>query len=402
MQTPLISVVMAVYNGGPYLAASIESILNQTWRDFELIVVDDGSTDASWAILTDYAARDERIVALRNPANAGVVRSLNTGLQKARGRIIARQDADDISAPARFQAQLDYLGSHNDYGLVAAVPQLIDPEGHPLDQTGRDATENEEIQSKLLDHMCLCGATIMVRRESLEAAGFFFSDGLNASEDYDICLRLAEVTKVASLRGGLYLYRQLPQSASRTQEQRQALNKAIALERAIYRRYGAAPAVQKLAPVGRDYLRAALIGAARCDLDAARHSLRRAVEVYPPLFSDKALVEGLVKSYTPLGQVENALQYTDAVFRELLPATPGYRRLRDRLASNLHMGEAFAAAGRGQYALARVHLWQGLRRAPGWLLNRGVVVIGVKALFARNSHTPGAGRHNRVDSGAGA
>ena len=132
MSVPRLSVLMSVNNGEPYLGECVESILTQIFRDFEFIIVDDGSTDDSWQILTHYAEQDERIVLLRNQPNIGVVRALNLGLDHARGQIIARQDADDISHPERLQNQINFLDAHPEYGLIAVVPQPIDIGGIPL------------------------------------------------------------------------------------------------------------------------------------------------------------------------------------------------------------------------------------------------------------------------------
>lgn len=375
---------MAAYNGEPFLAATVQSILDQTFTDFEFIIVDDGSTDSTWKTLTKFAKRDARIVLLRNQSNVGVVRSLNRGLDQSKGKIIVRQDADDISHPERIQKQLAFLDAHPEYGLVAAVPQPIDINGVPLDRLGWNATENEEIQNKLLDYMCLCGPSIMVRRECLMAAGFYFSEGLDASEDYDLCLRLAEVTQLASLEGSLYLYRQHPNSASRIREQKQTFNKAVALERTICRRYGPHPPLDKFATVARDYLQAAIIGCARNDLAAARDSLTCAMRVYPCLFEKDEPLERLVRAYTPRQSIEEALIYTESVFRDLLPRTRRLSRQRSRLISDLHMSEVFAGASQNQPERIKAHLWPGIRHEPTWLLNPGVISILVKSLFRRD------------------
>jgi hypothetical protein len=221
----------------------------------------------------------------------------------------------------------------------------------------------------------------MVRRESLKAAGFYFAEGLDASEDYDICLRLAEVTKLASLRGSLYLYRQHPESASSRRPQQQMFNKAIALERAVWRRHGRNPPQDRVALVGRDYLHAAIIGFARNDFDFARRSLKRAIEVCPSLLNGDQPLERLVRAYTPKDSVENALQYTVSIFDDLLPRSSRLKRMKSRLLSDLHMSEVFAAVNREQPERLNNHLWSGIRGNPAWLLNRGVISIVLKGLL---------------------
>jgi glycosyltransferase involved in cell wall biosynthesis len=376
---------MAVYNGGPFLAQSVQSILHQTIRDFEFIIIDDGSIDSSWAALSGFAGEDPRIILLRNQPNIGVVRSLNRGLNQSRGEIIVRQDADDISHPERIQKQLAFLDSHPEYGLVAAVPQPVDLDGSPLNLGGWNATDNDEIQTKLPDYMCLCGPSIAFRRSCLIEAGFYFSEGLDASEDYDLCLRLAEVTKLASLDGSLYLYRQHPESASSRRTHQQMVNKAIALERAIDRRFGGNPPRDKVALISRDYLHAAIIGFVRKDTDAARRSLKRAIQLHPPLLDSEQPLEKLAKAYTPMHSIDAALEYTISLFDELLPKSRRLTRMKSRLLSNLHMGEVFAGARQNQFERVEAHMGPGIRHSPSWLLNRGVLSILAKMLLRQRA-----------------
>jgi glycosyltransferase involved in cell wall biosynthesis len=376
---------MAVYNGGIFLAPSLQSVLDQTYKDFEFIVVDDGSTDDTWNVVSKFADRDSRIVLLRNQSNLGVVRSLNKGLDQSKGEIIARQDADDISHPERIQKQLAFLDSHPEYGLVAAVPQVVGPMDSHMGLSGLDVTNNEGIQIKLMDYMCLCGPSIAIRRDCLQEVGCYFSEGLDASEDYDLCLRLAEVTKLASLEGLLYLYRRHPGSASSRRAQQQMFNKAIALERAIYRRFGKNPPRGKFAVAGRDYLHAAVIGFVRRDLDGALQSLQRAIEVYPPLLDAAQPLENLVRAYTPAHSVSAALEYTSSIFEKLLPRTRRLAHMKSRLLSDLHMGEVFSAANQNDFGDVKAHLWPAIRHSRKWLFNRGVVSIYIKCLFCRQT-----------------
>ncbi len=383
MSVPRLSVLMSVYNGRQYLGECVESILNQVFRDFEFIIVDDGSTDDSWEILSHYAEQDERIVLLRNQPNMGVVRALNKGLEHAQTQIIARQDADDVSHPERLKRQIDYLDQHPDYGLVAVVPMLVGLDGAPLNRSHYTTTTNEDIQKLLLDHMCLCGPTIMMRRTCLEQAGFYFAEGLDASEDYDICLRLAEVTRLASLEGYLYKYRQQPESASSKRPAQQMFNKGVALERAISRRFGDHPPEEMVALLARDYLHAAIIAFSRHDLERAHLSLRCAQDVYPSILETKQPIEDLVRAYTPQDSIQSALDYTVSIFRDLFPNTKFLFRMRSRLLSYLHMSQVFEGAGKGNFAQVNLHIWPGIRYRPSWLLNLGVISILAKRMFKR-------------------
>src|SRR3989338_8491510 len=113
-KTALISVIIPVYNGNGFLPAALESILDQTYRNFEVIAIDDGSTDNSYEILKDYAERDSRLRVFRNSKNLNIANTLNRGIKLARGQYIARMDADDIALPHRLAKQLHYLLLHPD------------------------------------------------------------------------------------------------------------------------------------------------------------------------------------------------------------------------------------------------------------------------------------------------
>ncbi len=128
MDHPKVTVLLPVYNGARFLRQAIDSVLSQTWKDFELLVVNDGSTDGTAAILESYS--DPRIRILSNVQNIGLTLSLNKGLQSARGEYIARIDADDIALPIRLEKQVSYLDQHPEVGLVATGVKVIDERGH--------------------------------------------------------------------------------------------------------------------------------------------------------------------------------------------------------------------------------------------------------------------------------
>lgn len=126
-----LSVVMPVFNGGSYLSQAIQSVLNQTLRNFEFIIINDGSTDLSLSIIQSFASQDTRIVVV-NRENRGLVASLNEGLHLAKSDLIARMDADDVCYPTRLSQQYEYLCAHTDCVAIGTRIQLIDPEGLPI------------------------------------------------------------------------------------------------------------------------------------------------------------------------------------------------------------------------------------------------------------------------------
>ena len=203
---PRVSVLMPVYNGERFLAAAIDSILAQTFGDFEFIIVDDGSTDHSAAIISDYARRDGRIRSLRHQTNRGQSSALNTGLAAARGEFIAGMDADDISLPERLRKQLDYLSSHTAIGVVGAGRHEVNADlDKPLEV--KPPLEHTGIVFNLLFGMhSLCGALAFMRKSLLVAAGGYDSNSL--VRDWELWTRLAHQTRFANLPESLYLYRQ--------------------------------------------------------------------------------------------------------------------------------------------------------------------------------------------------
>ena len=120
---------MAVYNGQEYLRPAVDGILGQSYRDFEFIICDDGSADATWQILQECAREDSRIRLLRNDENIGLARTLNRCLEAAKGSFIARQDADDISLPTRLAEQKAFLDRHGEVGLLSTLVDVIDTQG---------------------------------------------------------------------------------------------------------------------------------------------------------------------------------------------------------------------------------------------------------------------------------
>jgi glycosyltransferase involved in cell wall biosynthesis len=211
---------MPVYNAQRYVGAAVESILSQSFADFEFLIIDDGSTDNSRKILETYAARDARIRLISRP-NMGLVRTLNEMIDLARGELLARMDADDISLPGRFAAQIDYLGAHPEVVCVGTAVQVIDPAGRPI-FGGHPGMDHEALVERALDGCCpLSHPSVMMRRSAVLDVGAYRAEFMLA-EDLDLWLRLAEVGRLANLDQVLVKYRMHPSSVS---EKNQALQR---------------------------------------------------------------------------------------------------------------------------------------------------------------------------------
>lgn len=206
---PAVSVVMSVYNGEKYLRAAVESVLQQSFTDFEFIIVNDGSTDRTRAILESY--QDPRIL-LMHQENVGLTKSLNRALARAKGEFIARQDADDLSLPDRLRIQVEFLADNSEVSLVGSAVQVIDGEGCEL-TIFRPPCDFPTIAQKLKSYNCFWHGSVLFRRSCLTVLGGY-TEAFTTAQDYDLWLRFAEKYQLANLALPLYAYRFNPNAVT--------------------------------------------------------------------------------------------------------------------------------------------------------------------------------------------
>lgn len=211
LKTPLVSVVMSVYNGEKYLREAIESILNQTFKDFEFIIINDGSTDDTLKIINSY--NDPRIV-LISRKNKGLVASLNEGIEKARGKYIARMDADDRSMPQRLEKQIEYMKSHSKVVICGTTFVEIDSEGDILQKIAVPL-EDCVIRQELLARCPFAHGSTLYSREACLKAGLYNQEDFPA-EDYSLWIKMADQGNMANLSDELFNYRVFDSSISHT------------------------------------------------------------------------------------------------------------------------------------------------------------------------------------------
>ena len=211
---PKVSVVMSVCDGERYLYDSLKSICNQTLDDFELIVVDDGSTDGTWQILSEYAARDSRVSLIRNEKNAGLTKSLNKALALVRGQYIARHDADDLALPSRFEKQVRFLDEHSEVGLIGALSYVVDEHDRVVD-IYRVPSTDVEIRWRMLFSNPFIHCTIMFRSSLVKQVGSY-DEKIRYAQDYDYWARIAEVCQVFNIARPLASWRLNTGSISQT------------------------------------------------------------------------------------------------------------------------------------------------------------------------------------------
>ena len=207
-KTPKISVVMSVYNGEKYLSEAIDSILNQTFKDFEFIIINDGSTDRSLEIIQSY--NDDRIV-LINQKNVGLAKSLNNGIAISKSDFIARMDADDIAYPERIQKQHKFLSSNPEYIIVGSNAKIIDKDGYFVYNSNLSTTD-EEMKQKLPSTPFI-HPSVMFRKDIFYKAKQYPEYMLKA-QDLILFNRMAKLGKFANISENLMQYRVVPTANS--------------------------------------------------------------------------------------------------------------------------------------------------------------------------------------------
>jgi len=208
---PRVTVVMAVYNAAQFLHEALASVLAQTYRDFELIVVDDASSDSSLAIAESF--HDSRVRIIRHETNKSASLSRNDALAVARGEFVAIMDADDVCAPTRLERQVAFLDAHPLVGLVGcAVYDNIDASGAVL-HTSYAPEENEAIQRIMMERWCFFHSSLMFRRALYEQVGGYRKE-FEPAEDHDFILRILEHSQAHNLNERLVSYRLNPNGLS--------------------------------------------------------------------------------------------------------------------------------------------------------------------------------------------
>ncbi len=235
MTTPAVSVLMSVHNGAPWVREAMASVLGQTVRDLELVVVDDGSTDATPELLA--AVRDGRLTMIRQE-RAGLTRSLNRALRLAAAPLVARLDADDVALPERLERQLDFLHVHPEVGLLGTGAREVDADGHEV-AVIRPPVDDTAIRRALIRRNSFVHSSVVMRRDLLEAVGGY-DETLPVAQDYDLWIRLARLTRLANLPEPLVVRRLLPGRVSAVRDADRLHAEARVRWRAV--RTGAYPA----------------------------------------------------------------------------------------------------------------------------------------------------------------
>ena len=234
MRAPTVSVLMAVFNGAPWVADAVRSVLTQTLGDLELVVVDDGSTDATRDVLGGVGDRRLRV---ERRTHEGLTRALNHALRLARAPLVARLDADDIALPERLARQVAFLEAHPEIGLLGSAAREINGDGREV-RVVRPPEDDAALRRALIRRNPMLHSTVVMRRHLVEAVGGYDSHFVVA-QDYDLWIRLAAVTRLANLAEALVVRRLLPGRVSVARDAERLRAEARARWRAV--RAGAYP-----------------------------------------------------------------------------------------------------------------------------------------------------------------
>lgn len=228
---PAVSVVMTVYNRERHVGRAIQSVLEQSWDDFELIIVDDGSTDGTVGVVSRMAEKDRRIIMVSHTPNRGISYSANRGISASRGRYIARIDSDDIRTSESLRKQAEFLDRHPDTGVVGGAIRYFDESGRTgqiLDQPVAPVA----LRWKLSFSCAVHHTVSMVRRSVFERLGGY-DESLAVTVDYDLFARAAEITRLANLPDVIGYLRRHEGRASVTRRSLQAENALTVSQRYV-------------------------------------------------------------------------------------------------------------------------------------------------------------------------
>lgn len=234
-QNPKASVILPIYNGEKYLVDCINSILHQTFEDFEILMLNDGSKDKTLEICEQFASIDARCK-IHSRENKGLVHTLNEGIEKSKGTIIFRMDADDICKPERFSRQIKYLAEHPECVAVGTAVTLIDPEGWEIMDfpviLEHAAIDQCHLQGK---GGAIAHPSAAIKKEALTQIGGY-DDAYKHAEDVDLFLKLAEIGVLANIKEPLLFYRQHLESIGYARRNEQILSAQKSISAACARR----------------------------------------------------------------------------------------------------------------------------------------------------------------------
>lgn len=229
--SPFVSIITITFNRAKYVGEAVESVISQTFRDFEMIVVDDASTDDTPTIVAEYQKKDARIRYLKNETNLNIPRSRNRGLKEAKGKYIAVLDSDDVWAdPEKLKKQVDFLENNPGYALIGGGAIVIDESGREIRRWLNPSGDAEIRRKMLFMNPFVHSGALYLKKAAIEAGGY--DESLAVSEDYDLWLKMGKFWKFANLEDYLVKYRVYSQGGAGSPRLQAAIN-----SKALVRKY---------------------------------------------------------------------------------------------------------------------------------------------------------------------
>jgi glycosyltransferase involved in cell wall biosynthesis len=374
---PKVSIIIPAYNQGHYLSKALQSTLDQSYSDFEVVVVDDGSTDDTKAVTQVFS--DERIQYLYQE-NQGLSAARNTGVQNTSGEFLTYLDSDDMFVTEKLQLMVDALEAHPEYGFVAGQAIIIDEnDGQQGQIFDRPAPENPE-ELLLWNPFHVSG--VMLRRSWQERAGLF-DENLRAYEDWDMWLRLGRLgCKMGWVPKPVSLYRF--HSQQMTQDRARMTTATFAVLGKVF----SDPELpeswlqMKELAYSNAYLRAAIQAYKDADWGEAEAALSEAVRLDPNLKAENG--NSITKRLSALAdspKVSDKLGFLEQIYDHLPDNLESLQSQRNEELSRVAVELGFAAYQKHEYSKARTMLWRAVGYQPRWLANRGVISILLRSYF---------------------
>lgn len=216
-----ISVLMPVYNSQKYLGLAIDSILNQTFKDFQFIIVDDGSTDKTWQIIKTYSQKDNRIVALRNPINLNTSSALNKGLAKVKGKYVVRMDADDWSYPDRLESQYKYMESHPKVGVSGGAVEVCNEKLQRINKRNYPLTDVDV--RKIIFHYSPFAHPATIWRTNIIKKVNGYNENIPYSQDAEVYFKVGQFSKFGNIKKTVIKLRMHDKSSSFSKDRLQEI-----------------------------------------------------------------------------------------------------------------------------------------------------------------------------------
>ncbi len=376
---PAVSIIIPAYNQGHYLGAAVRSVLSQTWPHYEVIVVDDGSTDNTPEIARAFT--DPRIRYIRQE-NRGLSGARNTGIRNATGELVSFLDSDDLFLPEKLALLVEALRAQPNLGMLAGQAIIIDEHGRP---TGRSfTTPLPEDSARLLIWNPLHVGSVLVRRAWLDRVGPF-DETLRSYEDWDMWLRLAR----AGCRFGwvdqpVSLYRFHRGQMTRNAEQMTRATFAVLDKVFGDPNLPASWAALRDSAYAHGHLRAAAQAYQAGAFDRARSAMDEAIRLDPQLLTDNAgPIARRIAAWAEDPRTPDAMAYLEVVYAHLPDSLDALRRRSRTILGQAAAQYAFESFARGDLTRARALLLRGLRHQPVWLTNRGAWSILARSVLSR-------------------